>query len=523
MVYDEGESVLESTVELGVKSANVASFVAIAQISAVLINGITLIAIARLLVPSAYGIYAIAYALAAVFGSFSLNFGNYLNKYIPHFQAKKDGRGISELFGDALVFTLVISAAAGLAGVGLGAFISTYEFHAAGYGTLIDLAMLSVIFTALLNLEYSALIGFGDGKGAAAMFVTNNLVLAVSSISLVCLGYGAMGAVAGISLGPLAGALAGIVIIAGRFGIRIRLREMGKRVKRMFAFCTPIAAGGIVGGLVSSFSVPLLGLFVLPVVLAPFGVAIRVGSLISIEMGFVGAVLIQLFANALERTGSFRGLKELYNYSIYFGVLITAPIVMYLVDFPGALVSTLFPAYGAAVYYIPAIGACMLLGIVGSYGASLAISAGDVKKNLKYTLIVSAVQLAAMAALVPFVGAYGIIIGVYFLGGVVSDYLYIRYARERMRIGTELNGLARILVASAIAAAIAFPISLVGIRPVFQLAAGAAAILLVYPPLLVKTGAVSRKEIELMEKMSKRVQTFGKLIGALAAYAALFA
>jgi O-antigen/teichoic acid export membrane protein len=522
MVYDDSENALESAIDLGVKSANVASFVAVAQIAAVLINGITLIAIARLLVPSTYGIYAIAYALAALFGAVSLNFGNYLNKYIPHFQARNEKGSIGVLFGDALVFTLVISAAAGLVGVGFSTFISAYEFHAAGYGVMVDLAMLGVIFTALLTLEYSTLIGFGDGKGAAITFVTNNVMLAVSSISLVCLGYGAIGAISGIVIGPLAGAVAGIFIIGRRFGIRIRLKGIKERAKKMFAFCLPIAGGSIVGGLVGSAAIPLLGLFVLPAVVAPFGVALRVGSLISIEMGFVGAVLIQLFANALERTKSLRGLKVLYNYSIYFGVLITAPIVMYLVDFPNALVSTLFPAYGTAVYYIPAMGVGLLLGIIGSYGASLAISAGDVRKNFKYTLITSAAGFAAMLVLVPLIGAYGIIIGVYFLGSIVSDYLYIRYAKDRMRIGTELGGLARILIASAIAAAIVYPVSLLGIRPIFQLAIGVVAILLLYPPLLVKTKALGKREIALMEKMSKRVQTFGKLIGVLVAYASLF-
>lgn len=522
MVREDSQDALESTIELGVRSANVASFVALAQITAVVINGITLVAIARMLIPETYGVYALAYALAALFGALcNIGFGNYLNKHAPHFLARKDDRKISEMFGDAFFFTLVIGIAASLVGVALSAVISVYVFHAADYAGIVDFAMLSVIVTALLNLVYTALIGFGDGRGAVVTYVTNNL-LATSSVLLVYLGYGATGAIAGIIIGPLAGTAVGVAIVARRYGLRLDWRGMAGRAKRMFRFSLPIAGGTVVSGLVSSSSVPLLGLFALPAMVAPFGVAIRVGALISIEMGFVGAVLIQLFANALERTRRPGRLKELYNYSIYFGVLITAPIVMYLVDFPAALVSTVFPAYGAAVYYIPAIGAGLLLGIIGSYGVSLAISAGDVRKTLKYALVTSAVQFGSMLVLVPFIGAYGIIIGFFLLGSLVSDYLYIRYARDSMHIRTELGSLLRILLASAIVAVIVFPINLINIRPLFQLAAGVIAVIILYPPMLVKTGAVGRKELALLDRMSKRVQTFGRIIGAVTAYASLF-
>lgn len=531
MAYDE-EEVLESTMELGVKSANVASFVALAQVAAVLINGVTLIVIARMLDPNAYGAYTIAFALALLFGAFcNIGFGNYLNKRAPHLMARKDNKGISEMFVDAFLFTLAVGMLSLLVGVALSGVISTYVFHSADYAGLVDFTMISVVMTGLLNLVHSALIGFGDGKDAAATYISNNLLLAVASISLVYLGYGAMGAISGIVIGPLAGTLVGLSIVRRRFGLRLNPKGMGRRVKDMFKFSLPLAGGNVVSGLVSNFSVPLLGLFVLPALVAPFGLALRIGSLISIEIGFVGVVLIQLFANALERTKRLGGLKELYNYSIYFGVLITAPIVMYLVDFPQALLTTLFPAYAASgasvVYYIPLIGASWLLGIIGNYGTSLVISSGDVKKNLKYTVIVSVIQLAAMLALVPLLsnyglGAYGVIIGFFILGGVTSDYLYVKYARERMHIHTELGILLRIMVASAVMAAVVFPLTLTGMRSTFQLAMGACAFIVLYPPLLVKTGALGRREIALLKRMSEKVQVLGRLIGVMAAYASVF-
>ncbi len=157
--------------------------------------------------PNAYGAYTIAFALALLFGAFcNIGFGNYLNKRTPHLMARKDNKGDKrDVRGRDSSSLSSIGMASLLVGVALSGVISTYVFHSADYAGLVDFTMISVIMTALLNLVHSALIGFGDGKDAAATYISNNLLLAVASISLVYLGYGAMGAISGIIIGPLAG------------------------------------------------------------------------------------------------------------------------------------------------------------------------------------------------------------------------------------------------------------------------------------------------------------------------------
>jgi len=217
----------------------------------------------------------------------------------------------------------------------------------------------------------------------------------------------------------------------------------------------------------------------------------------------------------------------LYNYSVYFSALITAPIVVYLVDFPDALVSSVFPAYhvasiSAVVYYIPAIGISLLLGITGSYASSLAISVGDLKPFLKYAMATCVIQLVALLILVPFIGAYGVIFGLLLLGSLVCNYLYSGYIRKQMHIHTDYKVLVRMFFACVVLAVIMYPINLLHIRATYQLIIGIIYVLVLYPPLLVVTKALGRTELALLNELSKKVQVFGKLIGVMAAYTSLF-
>ena len=177
------EEIEESALELGIKSANIASFVSIAQAAAIVINSLTLIAVARLLGPSDYGLYTLGFGVAALFLALSgISIGSYLHKRIPELLVAGDSKGLKEIIGDSLFLVAACSLVAMLVGFAFGPAVSSYVFHNAKYTDLVDLALLSVVFSALLNLEYSMLIALRSGKGAAMMFIAYNLLLAGATL-----------------------------------------------------------------------------------------------------------------------------------------------------------------------------------------------------------------------------------------------------------------------------------------------------------------------------------------------------
>ncbi len=520
------EEIEESALELGIKSANIASFVSIAQAAAIVINSLTLIAVARLLGPSDYGLYTLGFGVAALFLALSgISIGSYLHKRIPELLVAGDSKGLKEIIGDSLFLVAACSLVAMLVGFAFGPAVSSYVFHNAKYTDLVDLALLSVVFSALLNLEYSMLIALRSGKGAAMMFIAYNLLLAGATLGLIYLGYGVFGAIAAMTIGPVVGMITGYALILKRVGVSFDPAGITKRIRGMLDFSIPLTVVGISSGLVSSFSVLLLGIFSTPAVVGTFGVAFRIGSGISVMLGFVGTVLIQMFSSAMAGRKARSGLGKLYNYSIYFSVLITAPMAAFLLAFPGAFVSSIFPSYQAATVYIPALSICLMLGIVGGSASSLAISEGKIGKIFKYWMLIVAAEFLLMLALVPFIGVYGVIIGLYFVGSMANNYLFARYLKKEMGIDTKLGGSLRIVLASALLTALLLPINLIVISSrvqTVQLIIGVVAVLALYPPLLILTGAVKKKELALLTKISRNIEIFGKPLRLLIAYASLF-
>lgn len=516
----------ESALELGIKSANVASFITIAQALAIVINALTLVVVARMLGPSNYGLYTLGSGVAALFLSLSgISIGTYLNKRMPEMLAAGDRKGLKEMVGDSLLLVVVVSIGAMLVGFAFGPAISSYVFHNIAYTSLVDFALLSVVFAALLNLEYSMLIALRGGRGAATMFVTNNLLLAGVSIGLVSLGYGVFGAIAGMIVGPLAGMLVGFVFILRQVGMKLDLAGITKRIRAMLNFSVPLTVSGLVSGFVTNFSVLLLGIFVASDVMGAFGVALSISSGLSVMLGFVGSVLVQMFSSASAGRRSRNGLGKLYNYSIYFSALIATPVAAFLLAFPGAIVSSIFPTYSAAEGYIPVLSICLLLGIVGTSATSLMLSEGKIGKAFRYGILISAAQFVLMLALVPFAGAYGVIIGLYFTGSVASNYLCATYVKREIGVDTKLGGSLRIVLAGALLVALLLPINLIVISSrvqTVQIMIGIFAVLALYPPLLILTGAVREKELALLTKISKSIEIFGKPLGLMIAYASLF-
>ncbi len=509
--------------ELGVSSANMASYVAVTQVIASAISAVMIIALARLLAPTQYGIYTLAYGVSAFFGAFGISgMGHYLNRYIPYRTARKEKLLLEHDLGTSIFALFLIGLAAVVIGVALSGLISTYAFHSSGYTFIVDLSLITIVPTIIMFLEYNALIGFKDGPGSAITYVAGNLGMAIGSIGLVILGYGVAGALIGMIAGALVGVLFGTAEIMKHSRIRIEFKGMRKRMDSLFAFSMPIAGSTIITGMLNSFSILLLGVFSMPSIVGSFGIAYRIGTVILTVMAFVGSVLVQMFTSAMVRGRSTQRVSKLYNYSIYFGAVLTVPIVACLVSLANPFVISVFPGYKSATLYIPAMAISILVGIIGVYASSLAISIKAVNKVLKYAVITGVVQLVLLFALVPAFNAYGVIIGVYLAGSLVSNYLYVRYMEREPRIKTDLRRVYMVLFAGILMAIVLLPINLLPVSQTAQLLAGIVATIIIYPILLGITGAIGKRELEILDELSKRVPIFGDLLRLSVSYTSVF-
>ena len=166
------------------------------------------------------------------------------------------------------------------------------------------------------------------------------------------------------------------------------------------------------------------------------------------------------------------------------------------------------------------VGIGMLIGILGSFATQLVISTRETKVVFKYSLYVGIVEFLALLVLVPIFHVVGLIAAMLYVGGLATDILFMRYLKKkgiRISFGKDL----RILLANIILGVFLALLFLIG-NPEIMLAVGILVILVAYPPILVKIGAVAEEEMKLLRRIGNGVPLVGRILNAIIGYAEIF-
>ena len=523
-INEEGN--YKTTAELARKTAKSASFLVSGKVVSMLIQVFMFVVVARLLLPKGYGIYTLALSTAGFASAVgSLNIGTYLNERIPFLIAKKKTHQIKNALGDAAIAIVLPGVALSLIGIALSVPIAEYVLHSVALYPVIIIAMATIAFSFIYNSFNLILVGFHDGKSSGIGMILYSVVQAVFSILLVYLA-GTLqgkieGAIAGYIIALFAASLFQIFASSKPYGISFEIKGMRKRIGEMLRFSMPLTYSNIIGTIVTNFSVIFLGIFVLPSFVGYYGVASRIGTLIDVVAGTMATVLIPMFAEAINSKGISGKIDRFFYYSVYFGLLFTTPMVLYVTVFAHALMNTLFSSYyNGSTFYMQLVGIGMLIGILGSFATQLVISTRETKVVFKYSLYVGIVEFLALLVLVPIFHVVGLIAAMLYVGGLATDILFMRYLKKkgiRISFGKDL----RILLANIILGIFLALLFLVG-NPEIMLAAGILVILVAYPPILVKIGAVADEEMKLLRKIGGGVPLVGRILNMMIGYAEIF-
>ena len=502
-----------SLLELGTRSAGTAFSVFLGKLVSLISGAFMLIFISRYIGPQQYGIYVVAIAVAGFMSSFgSLNIGYYFNKIIPKLKARNESNKIGMLLGDSLAFLLL--AAIVLIGIGivLSPLIARYTLGSYSYSIYIFAAVFSIIWFMLYPDLNTTLISVGSRKDVAIAAMSGTFFQAVFSVALVLLGLGALGPLLGYFMGFLLASLITIYLINSNIKIRFNAKGMFARIRKMLSFTFPITLSGIISSNVSNFSVIFLGILLVSTsLIGQFGVAQRVGVIITLISSSITAVLVAMFSTAMQETRNRRKLSLLYTSSIFYILLFTVPMIVYTVVLSHQIVVTVFTAaYSQTAFYMPLISVGFLIQSVGFGAGELLISLGKVKRILRLTIYISALELASILILGPIFKVLGIIAAVFYIGSIAYVYLYMREIRKS-GIRFEIGPTSRLIIANLILGAAMLPLLLLQIRPLYIMAMGIVEILAVYPIILSKSGAMSIDELNLLYRAGEKIPVLDKI------------
>jgi O-antigen/teichoic acid export membrane protein len=510
---------------VGRRSARTFSALTLGRVVSLATALAALVIMARLLGPSQYGLYALAYAFFYLISATNnFGFGFYLTKRLSEHGDSKDSEG----FSSALVSSYISVAAIGIALTLIGIAASGYAaalFHSSGATPLLFvLASLTVVFSMLYGTSDYALIGIGRNAIAVAMEIGENLVLIAASVILIGMGYGASGAVAGLLISYALAGVAGTLLVfwASSKLVRLRLRlPSRKEFADGFRFSLPMAAVNTLSSIIFGFGTLLLGVYVTTGVLGNYNIANSARNAIALfyttaAVTFLPALSISMARGA--KPGKRGGLGRVYEKVLLYSVVVTVPIIAYLGVFAKPLIYLLISsAFADAPLYLALMALGTVLGLVGIYATNLFAAMGRTTELLRYMLVSTCVQVAALLVLTPLWGALGSIVAVFFIGSLATDCLLLRGSRVRLGIGIRYGKLLRTFACNAVLALALAAGLLIG-SLALELAYGLLAMVALYPILLALFGALGMDDIATLEKATKQLPSLGRAISPLLAY-----
>ncbi len=485
----------------------------------VIITALSLVLLARLLDPSGYGIYTIALGFSALLGAAApFGISTYMSKYLAEAGVKKESLKISKIITDGYLIIVVVAGVFAVMGLFMSGYASTHIFTTSQVPAIdLVVASLSVFFSVVFGISYSALVGLNRGRNASVATVVGALLQLVLGVGLVVIGYGVYGALVGMLAGDMAGfALATYMVYADvrkRFDYKWTGADL-KHITDILRFSLPVATNNLLSSSgVNNFAVLLLGVFATSVVLGNYGIAFRGFNLMLLFYGTVTTVLLPTISKALNRTNDSKKAYEIYNKTMLYSIIVSLPVMIFVGVFSGEIIAIFISnSYSSAPLYLTLIAGGVIVDFIGLYAASFFIAGGKVYTIFKYSIVSTLIEVMALVILVPKFGALGVIIAVFYIGNIVDDVLFVRGVRRHFGIKPDYKQYLKLLVSGIVIAGLFEAVNVANVfvgesymHFVLDIAVSALVLLLVYPALLVMLRLIDRYIIEDIRRSTRSI------------------
>ncbi len=381
--------------------------------------------------------------------------------------------------------------------------------------------MVSVLFSLVFAVFNEALVSINRSGAASYIAVVHTVIQLITSVTLVYLGFGVAGALAGFSAGLVVSLIIEIYLVHVRYPLRFELSGLRSRWSEALNFAKHIALSTVISSVLLNLAVLYLGFFVSAAVIGDYGIASKAGYALDTFVGSIGIALIPMFSEAASRKKEGMNIEALFHYSIYFSLLFAAPIMILIAVFSKELILLLLgAAYVSATIYMQLI-AIGLLFLFGIFGINFVIGNGKPQKVLKYAIISGIVEILAIVALTQYFNVIGTILAVFYVGNIVPALLYLNYMRK---VSAKLRGdkILRVFVANAIVGLLLLPLILFNARNFIGLIIGIALYSMLYPIIAAKLGAVEKKDLEMLGTAGRNLPFLNSLLDAVLNYTARF-
>jgi O-antigen/teichoic acid export membrane protein len=507
---------------LGSRSARTFSVLAIGRVIGLLLGIASIIIVARMLGPVGYGTYTLAFAFFSLIGATNnFGFGVYLTKHIAEYEEKKDIAGLGRVLSAGYLSVIVMGVLLTILGICLSGLISSLLIDSNIPVFTLMLASSVIFFFMLYGTSDYALIGLGMNTAAVVLENAENVILLFGSVGLVALGYGVDGALAGLLISYVFAGVAGTCFVFKEANKRMKMK-LGwpslRDMKHAFAFSMPVAVNNFLSNVSVNIATLFLSFFISASAIGNFGIANRARNVLSVFYMTTAVTLLPTLTIAASREQKRGRFEYVYNKVLLYSMLATIPLIIYIGVYATPLIYLFISQeFNSAPMYLTLIALGTVINLAGTYVTSLFISKGKTRQLLSYSVLATMAQIIALAILVPTWGAIGAIIAIFFVGGAVNSYLFLKGAEKVLMVKTYGKEMAMAIACNAALALVLASGLLIGDFMV-QLAYGLVMLVVAYPPLLVLFGVVEEHDLRLLEKSVEKVPSLRSLVWPVLAY-----
>ena len=510
---------LEKALKMGKISAtgSFQLFVGVATSTAIMAIGT--IILARLLSPAEYGLYSIALIPSLMINLFrDWGVNSAITKYVAHSRVAKKEEEISEIITAGLIFEASTGLVFSLLSVFFAGFIASTIFHRPESALLISIVSITTFSGSLLIVAQSTFVGFEKMKFNSLTLICQAITKTILAPLLVILGFGALGAVLGYTFSFLVAGIVGSTILYFLLFRRLKRTKtnrftISKTLKNMLHYGVPLSISTIIGGFLIQFYGFMMAFYCSDIMIGNFQAATNFAVLLTFFTIPISTVLFPAFAK-LDTQKEPQLLKTVFTSSVKYTAMLLVPATAAVMVLSKPMISTLFgEQWIYAPFFLTLIVISNLFSCFGSLSmGSLLTGLGETKTLMKLSMLTLLIGLPLAFLLIPNLGIVGVILGT-LLAGLPSMFLGLHWIWKHYKVTADWESSAKILVASALAAATTYiPLNFLSAAEWIKLAIGGSIFLTAYILAAPMIGAINQSDINNLRAMFSGLGIISKLM-----------
>jgi O-antigen/teichoic acid export membrane protein len=415
---------------------------------------VTVIVIARLLGPSAYGVYTLSFVIPGIFQLFlGVGVTVAVTRYAAFSVAQGKADEAKRFTKNAIKFLLLFGVGLTLLSLVSATALSGPLLRRPDIGQYVEVASVAILGQALFQSSVSASVGWNEMALAGISSVVQALLKLAVSVVLILAGLGVLGAVTGNVASVVFG---GAFTVSVLFWVRLRGSSEKDNhflsdVREMVRYGLPVYSGFLVAGLAATYMTIVLAAIATNAVVGYYQAAANLAVPIGLVSSSIATALFPAFA-ALDGVGGDTSLA--LKYAVKYVSLLATPIVVFLISSSSLLFEVFYgPTYSFGVVYLNLLATANLPVALG-FTVLPAFFAGLGRTNLSmYSAVAGALALSVLAPLLGIGLGFGIsgLIYALFASNALASVVALVLASRRMGVTIDLKSTTGTLAASFVA------------------------------------------------------------------------